>query len=99
MTRLGLIFIALLVGGLADATVLKIATNMISAATGEILAEALAVTRSQDIAAEKLTAVQHGRYTHTTVEQYADRRHTTTAAPWHRYRDAVRRRASVPGLD
>ena len=37
-----------------DATVLKIATNMISATTVEVLAESLALTRSQDIPAEKL---------------------------------------------
>ncbi len=36
-----------------DATVLKIATNMISAATVEVLAESLAVTRAHGIAGEK----------------------------------------------
>ncbi len=44
------------VGEIGHATVLKLATNMVTATTVEILAEALAVTRSQGIAPEKLVA-------------------------------------------
>ncbi|CAN5309507.1 NAD(P)-dependent oxidoreductase [soil metagenome] len=44
------------VGEIGHATVLKLATNMITASTIEILAEALALTRSQGIAPEKLAA-------------------------------------------
>lgn len=44
----------LYVGGIGQATVLKIATNMISAATVQVLAEALAVTKSCGVAGEKL---------------------------------------------
>lgn len=41
-------------GQIGDATVLKIATNMISAATVQILAEALAVTESQGVHGDRL---------------------------------------------
>ncbi len=42
------------VGEICEATVLKIATNMISAATVQVLNEALAVTEAQGVNAEKL---------------------------------------------
>ncbi len=42
------------VGKIGDATVLKIATNMISAATVQVLGEALAVVRSQGLDPEKM---------------------------------------------
>jgi len=41
-------------GGVGDATVLKIATNLVSAVIVEALAEAVAITRSAGISAEKL---------------------------------------------
>ncbi len=44
------------IGEVGDATTLKIATNMISAATVQVLNEALAVTEAQGISGEKLMA-------------------------------------------
>ncbi len=43
-------------GAVGDATVLKIATNLVSAVIVEALAEAVAITRSNGISAEKLLA-------------------------------------------
>lgn len=43
-------------GGIGDATVLKIATNLVSAVTVEALAEAVAITRASGISAERLLA-------------------------------------------
>ncbi len=42
------------VGGCGDATVLKVATNMISAATVEVLCEALAVSQAHGVSGQKL---------------------------------------------
>ena len=48
------------VGTIGDATVLKLATNMISAATLQVLAEAFALTAAAGIAPEKLQAALEG---------------------------------------
>ncbi|MCB1076449.1 MAG: NAD(P)-dependent oxidoreductase [Verrucomicrobiae bacterium] len=50
----------LYVGGIGDATLLKIATNMISATTVQVLAEAYALTKSAGVDPEKLSeALEH----------------------------------------
>ena len=47
-------------GAIGDATVLKLATNMVSAATVQVLAEAFALTAAAGIAPEKLRAALEG---------------------------------------